>query len=464
MTTTDAYRSPPAFAEWAKAEIELRFWHEALESLEAERQQATPEAIKAAHDFAIRAAAVDTAAIEGLYQVDRGFTFSVAAQTGAWEHYFDERGEKAREVFEDQLRSFDLVLDAATGQLPVVEALIRSLHELVCASQDTYRVLTEQGWQEQELVKGEYKRHPNNPRLPDGRQHHYAPPLQVKEEMERLTAELASPAFAAAPAPVQAAYAHFAFVTIHPFPDGNGRVARALASIYLVRATSVPFVVFADQNPAYLDALARADQGGWGEFSKYVRDRSMDAMNLAVTSLQEALSVLPESLRVEADRLYRTRPNLSHGQADQLAETLLKELGKELTLAFESFGLPKDLSLQVENRAALSLAPPPLGYRLLGSSKVYLGVTVASQPPAAASTSVTIRPLVNRDAHHPMLFRLEVSAGASHFDTRLEDLQPGLSESTKLRLAAWSKVLLAPMIRQVVEEGGRVLERSGWNG
>ena len=35
---------------------------------------------------------------------------------------------------------------------------------------------------------------------------------------------------------VKAALAHFWFVTIHPFDDGNGRIARAVADMALARA------------------------------------------------------------------------------------------------------------------------------------------------------------------------------------------------------------------------------------
>jgi Fic family protein len=39
---------------------------------------------------------------------------------------------------------------------------------------------------------------------------------------------------------LQAAIAHFWFVTIHPFDDGNGRIARAIADMALARADESP--------------------------------------------------------------------------------------------------------------------------------------------------------------------------------------------------------------------------------
>src|SRR5690606_28825476 len=39
---------------------------------------------------------------------------------------------------------------------------------------------------------------------------------------------------------LKAGVAHFWFVTIHPFEDGNGRIARAIADMSLARADGVP--------------------------------------------------------------------------------------------------------------------------------------------------------------------------------------------------------------------------------
>ena len=39
---------------------------------------------------------------------------------------------------------------------------------------------------------------------------------------------------------IKAGLAHFRFVTLHPFEDGNGRIARAIADLLLARADSSP--------------------------------------------------------------------------------------------------------------------------------------------------------------------------------------------------------------------------------
>lgn len=74
------------------------------------------------------------------------------------------------------------------------------------------------------------------------RLHHYAPVAEAQPEMARLIREIRSGSFTEAHPVMQAAFAHYAFVCIHPFPDGNGRVARALASVFLYRSPGVPLL------------------------------------------------------------------------------------------------------------------------------------------------------------------------------------------------------------------------------
>jgi Fic family protein len=65
----------------------------------------------------------------------------------------------------------------------------------------------------------------------------------------------------------KAALAHLWFVTIHPFEDGNGRIARAVADLLLTRSEAVPqrFYSMSAQilieRAAYYDALKQAQTG-----------------------------------------------------------------------------------------------------------------------------------------------------------------------------------------------------------
>ena len=60
-----------------------------------------------------------------------------------------------------------------------------------------------------------------------------------------------------------AAVIHAWLAHIHPFHDGNGRIARLLASLVLIRGGLPPLIVRASSDrERYIDALAASDHGG----------------------------------------------------------------------------------------------------------------------------------------------------------------------------------------------------------
>jgi Fic family protein len=66
---------------------------------------------------------------------------------------------------------------------------------------------------------------------------------------------------------LQAGVAHFWFVTIHPFDDGNGRIARAIADMALARSENSPQRFYSmsaqirQERKAYYDILERSQRG-----------------------------------------------------------------------------------------------------------------------------------------------------------------------------------------------------------
>lgn len=129
-------------------------------------------------------------------------------------------------------------------------------------------MVTEVGPQHHSLPRGTYKNHPNSPfNFEREEMHGYAPVADTQPEMHRLVETLNEYEFSTLDPVSQAAYAHYAFVCIHPFADGNGRVARALASTFLYRNPGIPLVIFADQKSDYIAALEAADKGQLGRLT-----------------------------------------------------------------------------------------------------------------------------------------------------------------------------------------------------
>ncbi len=125
---------------------------------------------------------------------------------------------------------------------------------------------------------------PNHVRTRKGTNHSYAPVDVTPAEMARLTAELRTEAFLSAHPIVQAAYAHYSLVVVHPFADGNGRVARALASAFTYRAISMPIVILSEQRDSYLRSLEISDSGDYQAFVDFMLARSLDTIGLVEES------------------------------------------------------------------------------------------------------------------------------------------------------------------------------------
>jgi len=91
---------------------------------------------------------------------------------------------------------------------------------------------------------------------------------QVSPLMANLAADL-NRAAPAAPAVVRAAMAHLNLVMIHPFRDGNGRMARALQTLVLAREGILsPHFCSVEEylgrnTPAYYGVLATVGAGSW---------------------------------------------------------------------------------------------------------------------------------------------------------------------------------------------------------
>ena len=86
----------------------------------------------------------------------------------------------------------------------------------------------------------------------------FSSPAAISAEMSELVKWINS--YEGNPA-LAACVAHSWLAYVHPFEDGNGRVARLLANLVLMRASWPPLVIRETDRLQYLDALAHSDEG-----------------------------------------------------------------------------------------------------------------------------------------------------------------------------------------------------------
>ena len=84
---------------------------------------------------------------------------------------------------------------------------------------------------------------------------------------------------------LQAATAHYHFVAIHPFIDGNGRTARLLMNLLLIRAGYPPALLPITSRVQYYEALETANCGNLAPFQQFIAER-------VLASLQNILAIM----------------------------------------------------------------------------------------------------------------------------------------------------------------------------
>ena len=234
--------------------------------LDRKKELETSEALKHFNDKLIREWAIEAGTLEKLYEIDRGITVTLIEQgLDASLIPFGTTNkpvELVARILNDHKEAIEGVFSFVKQERRLSTSYIKELHQALLRSQHTTEGKDQFGnIVEMRLVKGDWKQRPNNPERADGSTHEYCPPVNVQDEMDRLIkwheehqANYVSPE-------VEAAWLHHRFTQIHPFQDGNGRVARAVASLVFIREGWFPLVFLGDKRVEYINALEMADQG-----------------------------------------------------------------------------------------------------------------------------------------------------------------------------------------------------------
>lgn len=209
--------------------------------------------------------AIETGILENLYDIERGITQTLIEHGFQAEFLTHGSTNRPREyvisLLRDQKDALDGVFDFVSQRRVLSTSFIKELHAALLRSQTHTDGVDPAGkWVEMPLIRGDWKMQPNHP-IREGIIFAYCPPEQVASEMDRLVAMHAAHHADSVAPEVEAAWLHHRFSQIHPFQDGNGRVARALASLVLVQDGLFPLVVTREEKVEYLTALEAADEG-----------------------------------------------------------------------------------------------------------------------------------------------------------------------------------------------------------
>jgi len=156
-------------------------------------------------------------------------------------------GKSLREHFEviNHREAIRWVESLAERREPITTSVVRQLHALVMAHIDDENA-------------GQYRQLPV--RIA-GAAHEPPPAWEIAARMSDWADWLAAQEAAGAEPVELAAVAHYRLVSIHSFLDGNGRTARLVMNLALLRAGYPPAIIARANRAQYYRALAASDRG-----------------------------------------------------------------------------------------------------------------------------------------------------------------------------------------------------------
>jgi Fic family protein len=152
--------------------------------------------------------------------------------------------------------------EQATSEYPLTETFIRQLHKTILREDyEVYRNLPGGQSYSYTVHAGIYKTRPNSVITRYGDRFEYASPEETSSLMSDLVDWYNAAEQEGKLSPVElAALFHYRYIRIHPFEDGNGRIARLMVN-YIMARHGWPMIVIRNRKKAeYLEALHRSDQ------------------------------------------------------------------------------------------------------------------------------------------------------------------------------------------------------------
>lgn len=290
--------------------------------------------------------AIETGIVERLYDLNEGITQTLI-KDGFVESYIGHNDtnippKKLMQYLHDQYEAIDFIFDFVKSERNLSIGFIKELHQLVTQHQEHTEAVDTLGKRVQvQLLKGEFKQHENNPKREDGRIFMYCPPIHVESEMDTLL-NIYDVLIKKGTNPIIiSAWVHHSFTQIHPFQDGNGRIARLLASLILIKNGLLPFTVKRNDKAKYINALEDADNDNPQKLVSFFAQEQKKSIELALNfksekkagSLSELASMFNEKISDGTKRVKEKRVQTLNSNRDKVfsfVHDLLSEIRNEL--------------------------------------------------------------------------------------------------------------------------------------
>lgn len=261
--------------------------------------------------------------------------------------------------------AIEFMLQLIKENRPLSESDIKDLHKIILVEPYLSKTISPQGIEFQKEIKiGQYKTSPNHVKTVSGDIHYYTNPEEVPFEMNNLLEWYRNAEEESLHPVVMSAIFHHKFTSIHPFDDGNGRLARILSNFILLKHNYPVIVIKNKDKVQYYAVLNIADNGIYEDLIKLFAENigfSLDIMQKAINGenineaddLDKEIELFTKEMQVQNIKTVDFEKD-----KDYLIDTYIKGLLGYL--------LPKVINIgQLFNRIRLYVYTSQISYKVI---------------------------------------------------------------------------------------------------
>ena len=244
--------------------------------------------------------------------------------------------------------AISVIIEYIKQDEPLTEIFIRQLHTLILVRPFWADAKTAVGDSTKRLIKvGEYKTEPNHVETRTGEMFYFAEPIETPAKMQELVDWFrVKPVSLEANPILIAAEFHYRFVLIHPFDDGNGRLARLLMNFVLMQFGYPPVIIKNEDKDNYIAALDQANFAILDPFVDYVTVNLAHSLEIMIRGalgedieepkdLDRELSLIEKRLEGSQHKISISRANDTHKSRDVLLQIVSQSFEPLASLYYE---------------------------------------------------------------------------------------------------------------------------------
>lgn len=248
---------------------------------------------------------------------------------------------------------------------PLTEKFIRELHELILKEPYYKKAITPDNKEVLRRISiGVYKSQPNHVKTKTGEIFYFASPEETPAMMNDLMDWYHEKKEDKDLHPILfASEFHYKFICIHPFDDGNGRLARLLMNFILMQFGYPPAIIKTEDKENYFAVLQQADAGILEPFMAYIAENVIRSLEIMLKGakgeniedpddLEKKLALLEHKLKSRGDKIEKTKSNQVLEDWFKKDFILLVEKFIEMNEKFKNLYVKRDYQISYFGSAA----------------------------------------------------------------------------------------------------------------